>query len=113
MPYPVLNMTVHALSPRWEWDEEFEALVYLDADMVVLRQIDHLLDDFALRPHARLPPAATAPCARRRLSAADSPSATNPPAAAELQAATEPSAAAQLPPSRAYWIGAVQACVYE
>ena len=29
----------------WEWEEEFEQLVYLDADMIVVRGIDELLDD--------------------------------------------------------------------
>lgn len=29
----------------WEWDDEFERLVYLDADMLVLKNIDELLED--------------------------------------------------------------------
>ena len=28
----------------WEWEGEFERLVYLDADMLVLKNIDHLFD---------------------------------------------------------------------
>lgn len=33
----------------WEWEDEFERIVYLDADMLVLRCIDELLEDGAPR----------------------------------------------------------------
>jgi len=77
----------------WDWDDEFAALVYLDADMILLRPIDHLLD------HCELLLGPAAP----RLPGCD-------PRAEPLAASGGAPAAA--PPAHGYsWIAAVQECV--
>eukprot|EP00962_Isochrysis_galbana_P013256 scaffold3772_cov120-Isochrysis_galbana.AAC.3 len=88
----------------WEWDEEFDLLVYLDADMIVLKPIDHLLDCDPLRP--------SAPARVRLLSGAG-------PTPAMLKSAPDPRATPGLSAAigagtffseAPFWIGAVQEC---